>query len=116
MEPADDADTDEMALTVDDGDALVELDEADVQEIDATETTRKNRICLECQRSVYTLAASPPPKVEDLLSSTLFWEPKGADGETCTVSGDPAGPVWWFCAETGWLVVRGVYRVKIERL
>jgi hypothetical protein len=118
MQPADDADTQETPLTVDEDDALVELDEAEVQEIRDAETTGTMLVCRECARSVYVIAGSPPPSVEDLVTSSLFWEPKGADGksERCTVSGEPEAPVWWFCAEEGWLVVRGVFRAKIERL
>lgn len=118
MQLADDADTDETVLTVDEDDALVELDDAEVREIVDAEKTGAKRVCRQCGRSVYVLAGSPPPSVEDLITSTLFWEPKGADGksERCTVSGEPEAPIWWFCAEEGWLVVRGVFRAKIERL
>ncbi len=121
----DDADTDETILTVDEDDALVELDEAEVREIISTDKTGSTRVCTECGRSVYVLAASPPPQVEDLVTSTLFWEPKGADGESeaCTVSGDADGPIWWFCAAgrkerppVGWFVVRGLFRAQIVRL
>lgn len=118
MDPADDADTDEHVIAVDEDDALVELDDAEVQEIASSDRTGSNRVCTECGRSVYAIPASPPPQVEDLVTSTLFWEPKGADGESesCTVSGDPDGPSWWFCAETGWFVVRGFFRAQIVRL
>lgn len=123
MEPADDADTDKMPLALDD--EVVQLDDADVQEIAKAEKTGAVRACGECGRSVFLMSLTPPPAIDELVTSDLYWLPKGEDrvSESCIFSGTHDGPAWWFCpfagerpGTAGWFVVRGVFRARVERL
>lgn len=100
-DPLEGGDTDETLIPVGDGD-VVAMEDAD------TTASHKVRICTECARPVFAMLACAPPRLEDLVLPT-YWE-------RCIVSGHDESPVWWFCPWGRYFAIRGVFRVRLDRL